>query len=215
MAQPSRRHQLPAAVAAVVRYQSLCSGIGSDHVAWGSLGWECAAFAEIDPQASGVLSTRFPDVPNHGDFTTLQGDEYGPIQLAVAGTPCQSFSLAGLRGGLADDRGNLALECLSFIRRARPRWVVWENVPGVLSSTSHTPADIRREDIHLGGGTAEPGDGGRIVHTHRYDAIEAHSFGCFLAGLSECGYGWAYRILDAQHTKFPTCLLYTSDAADE
>jgi DNA (cytosine-5)-methyltransferase 1 len=70
----------------------------------------------------------------HGDFTTIVGDEYEPIDLLVGGTPCQSFSIAGLRGGLDDDRGNLALEFLRLAQRTRPKWLVWENVPGVLSS---------------------------------------------------------------------------------
>jgi hypothetical protein len=73
-------------------------------------------------------------VPLNGDFTKIEGTEYGPVDLLVGGTPCQSFSVAGLRGGLGDDRGNLALEYLRLADRARPRWVVWENVPGVLSS---------------------------------------------------------------------------------
>lgn len=117
-----------------MRYLSVCSGIGSDHLAWGPLGWECAAFAEIDPQASAVLAHRFPDIPNAGDFTTIQGGEYGPIDLIAGGTPCQSFSVAGLRGGLDDRRGNLTLEYCRLVDRVRPTWFVWENVPGILSS---------------------------------------------------------------------------------
>lgn len=116
-----------------LRYLSVCSGIGSDAVAWHPLGWETAAFAEIDKQASAVLQHHFPDIPNLGDFTTIKADEYGPVDLLAGGTPCQSFSVAGLRGGLDDDRGNLALEFCRLAERVQPRWVVWENVPGVLS----------------------------------------------------------------------------------
>jgi DNA (cytosine-5)-methyltransferase 1 len=86
-----------------------------------------------------------------------------PIDLLVGGTPCQSFSVAGLRKGLADPRGNLMLTFLSIADKFRPKWVVWENVPGVLSS-----------------------NGGK-------------DFGTFLGALGELGYGFAYRVLDAQH----------------
>lgn len=112
----------------------MCSGIEAASVAWHPLGWEPAFFSEIEAFPRAVLKHRFPEVPIHGDFTTIKGDEYGPIDLLVGGTPCQSFSVAGLRGGLADDRGNLALEFLRLAQRTRARWLVWENVPGVLSS---------------------------------------------------------------------------------
>ena len=117
-----------------MRYLSVCSGIEAASVAWEPLGWKAAAFSEIEAFPRAVLAHRFPTVPLHGDFTTIKGDEYGPVDLLVGGTPCQSFSVAGLRGGLDDDRGNLALEYLRLADRARPRWLVWENVPGVLSS---------------------------------------------------------------------------------
>jgi DNA (cytosine-5)-methyltransferase 1 len=117
-----------------VRYGSVCSGIEAATAAWHPLGWEPAFFSEIEPFPRAVLAHHYPDVPLHGDFTTIQGDDYGPIDLLVGGTPCQSFSIAGLRGGLDDDRGNLALEFLRLAQRTRPKWLVWENVPGVLSS---------------------------------------------------------------------------------
>lgn len=117
-----------------MRYGSVCSGIEAATVAWHSLGWEPAFFSEIEPFPRAVLAHHYPQVPLHGDFTTIGADEYGAIDLLVGGTPCQSFSIAGLRGGLDDDRGNLALEFLRLADRKRPRWLVWENVPGVLSS---------------------------------------------------------------------------------
>lgn len=117
-----------------MRYLSVCSGIGSDHIAWGPLGWQCVGFAEIEPFASAVLAHRFDGVPNFGDFTCIEPDRVGVVDVLVGGTPCQSFSVAGLRAGLADARGNLALEFVRLARRCRARWVVWENVPGVLSS---------------------------------------------------------------------------------
>ena len=146
-----------------MRYGSVCSGIEAATVAWHPLGWEPAFFSEIEPAPRSVLAHHYPDVPCHGDFTTIGADQYGSIDLLVGGTPCQSFSVAGLRGGLDDDRGNLALEFLRLAQRTRPRWLVWENVPGVLSS-----------------------NGGR-------------DFGSILGALVECGYGFAYRVLDAQY----------------
>lgn len=117
-----------------MRYIDVCSGISAPTMAWKPLGWEAACFAEIEAAPRAVLSHHYPDVPLHGDFTEIKGTEHGAVDLLVGGTPCQSFSVAGLRGGLADDRGNLALQFARLADRARPRWVVWENVPGVLSS---------------------------------------------------------------------------------
>lgn len=148
------------------RYFSVCSGIEAATVAWHPLGWVPVGFAEIDAFPSAVLAHHFPSVPNHGDFTRVTAD-VGAVDLLVGGTPCQSFSIAGLRGGLADERGNLALEYLRLADRLRPRWLVWENVPGVLSS-----------------------NGGR-------------DFGAFLGALVELGYGFAYRVLDAQFFGVP------------
>jgi len=148
-------------------YGSVCSGIEAATVAWHPLSWKPAFFSEIEPAPRSVLSHHYPDVPLHGDFTTIGAEDYGPIDLLVGGTPCQSFSIAGLRGGLGDDRGNLALEYLRLADRKRPRWLVWENVPGVLSS-----------------------NGGR-------------DFGSILGGMAELGYGFAYRVLDAQFFGVP------------
>ena len=117
-----------------MRYGSVCSGIEAATVAWHPLGWEPAFFSEIDAFPRKLLGDHYPGVPLHGDFTTIGADEYGSIDLLVGGTPCQSFSIAGLRGGMDDERGNLALEYLRLADRKRPRWLVWENVPGVLSS---------------------------------------------------------------------------------
>jgi DNA (cytosine-5)-methyltransferase 1 len=115
-------------------YGSVCSGIEAATVAWEPLGWKPSFFSEIEAFPRAVLQHHYPNVPLHGDFTTIKENEYEPIQILVGGTPCQSFSIAGLRGGLDDDRGNLALEFLRLADRTRPRWLVWENVPGVLSS---------------------------------------------------------------------------------
>jgi len=119
-----------------VRYGSVCSGVEAASVAWEPLGWKPVFFSEIEKFPSQVLNHYWPDVPNEGDMTKFEewGYERGSIDVLVGGTPCQSFSVAGLRGGLGDDRGNLALTYCRMVDRLRPRWFVWENVPGVLSS---------------------------------------------------------------------------------
>jgi len=117
-----------------MRYLSVCSGIEAASVAWHPLGWKPVAFSEIEAFPSSVLSHRFPDVPNLGDMTKFKEWKIGPVDLLVGGTPCQSFSVAGLRKGLTDPRGNLMLTYGAIADRFKPRWIVWENVPGVLSS---------------------------------------------------------------------------------
>ena len=111
---------------------SVCSGIGGAELAFCGIAHHAFA-AEIDPFARAVLAHRVPDLKVHHDFTTIPASA-GPVDVLVGGTPCQSFSIAGLRGGMADERGNLALEFLRLAERLRARWVLWENVPGVLSS---------------------------------------------------------------------------------
>jgi len=115
-------------------YGSVCSGIEAATVAWSSLGWQPAFFAENDPAPSRLLALRFPDVPNLGDINDFKNWPDANLDVLVGGTPCQSFSVAGLRRGLADPRGNLALVYLAIAERYRPDWLVWENVPGVLSA---------------------------------------------------------------------------------
>jgi hypothetical protein len=126
-----------------MRYLSVCSGIEAATVAWHPLGWEPLAFSEIEPFPRAVLAHHYPGTPCYGDFTLLRDEPWiGQADLLVGGTPCQGFSVAGLRGSLDDDRSNL---CLEFVRLANaidvrrqelaldPAWVLWENVPGVLS----------------------------------------------------------------------------------
>jgi DNA (cytosine-5)-methyltransferase 1 len=114
-------------------YGSVCSGIEAATVAWEPLGFQPAWFAEIDQFCSALLAHHYPKVENRGDFTQIN-DTPSKIDILVGGTPCQSFSVSGRRGGLDDARGNLALEFCRLASRLRPRWIVWENVPGVLSS---------------------------------------------------------------------------------
>jgi len=148
-----------------LHYGSLCSGIEAATQAWHPLGWTPAFFSEVAPFPSAVLAHHYPHVPNLGDMTRFEDWPDHAIDLLVGGTPCQSFSVAGLRKGLADPRGNLMLTFGAVAQRYKPRWLVWENVPGVLSS-----------------------DGGR-------------DFGTFLGMLAELGYGFAYRVLDAQYVR--------------
>jgi DNA (cytosine-5)-methyltransferase 1 len=117
-----------------VRFASVCSGIDSASVAWCPLGWQPVLFSEIAPFPSAVLAHHYPQVPNLGDLNDFRSWPDAIFDVLVGGTPCQSFSVAGFREGLVDPRGNLALVYLEMLRRHRPRWFVWENVPGVLSS---------------------------------------------------------------------------------
>lgn len=121
-----------------MRYLSLFSGIEAASAAWVPLGWEPVAFAEVDQFPSAVLARRFPEVPNLGDVTKVDWGEWvgsnGIPDVLVGGSPCQSFSVAGLREGLAGASG-LMWEYVRAVREVRPRWLVWENVPGALSSS--------------------------------------------------------------------------------
>ena len=182
-----------------MRYGSLCSGIEAASVAWEPLDWQPAWFAEIEPFPCAVLNHHWPHVPNYGDMTRLVGKILnGTVEapdILVGGTPCQAFSVAGLRGSLDDERGNLTLvlirilDAIDFIRARNgqpPCILVWENVPGALSTKDN-------------------------------------AFGCFLGGLAgedmplePAGQKWtnagcvlghkrriAWRILDAQYFGVP------------
>lgn len=116
------------------RYISVCSGIEAATVAWRPLGWRAHWYSEIDAFPSAVLAHYYPETPNLGDMTKFREWPDADIDLLVGGTPCQSFSAAGFRKGLADPRGNLMLVYLAIASRYRPDWLVWENVPGVLST---------------------------------------------------------------------------------
>lgn len=172
-----------------MKYLSVCAGVCAATLAWKQLDWQCVGFSEIEAFPRAVLSHHYPEIPLYGDFTKIQtndGPQVGPVDLLVGGTPCQSFSMAGLRGGLDDARGNLMLEYLKLaVRLGRPK-LVWENVPGVLSSWSDDPDCEPQEDPD------RPG----------YEIVrQRHDFGCFLRALRELGYGFAYRVLDAQYVR--------------
>lgn len=178
-----------------MRFGSVCSGIEAASVAWEPLGWQAAWFSEIEPFPCAILKHHYPDVPNHGDMSTLpdriRAGEVKAPDLFCGGTPCQAFSVAGLRRSLDDDRGNLslvfcevanAIDAVRSTRGNKPCIVFWENVPGVLNT-------------------------------------DDNAFGCFLAGLAgetvplePAGRRWtdagvvlgptravAWRVLDAQY----------------
>ena len=147
-----------------MEYGSVCSGVEAATAAWHPLGWKPQWFSEIEKFPSAVLAHHYPDVPNLGDMTQFKEWPIDrSIDLLVGGTPCQSFSVAGLRKGLDDPRGNLMLTYLAIAAQYQPKWLVWENVPGVLSSQ------------------------------------RGRDFGTFLGALGQLGYGFAYRVLDAQY----------------
>jgi len=147
-----------------MRYGSVCSGVEAATAAWHPLGWTPQWFSEIEKFPSAVLAHHYPSVPNLGDMTQFKEWPIDrSIDLLVGGTPCQSFSVAGLRKGLDDPRGNLMLTYLAIAAQYQPKWLVWENVTGVLSSQ------------------------------------QGRDFGTFLGALGQLGYGFAYRVLDAQY----------------
>ena len=121
-----------------MRYFSVCSGIEAASVAWEKLGWTPMGFAEIEEFPSEVLKTRYPTVKNYGNLENYkQWDiEPGTIDVLVGGPPCQAFSVAGMREGMDDPRGNLSLIYFGLVKRLKPKWIVYENVPGLLSSKS-------------------------------------------------------------------------------
>ena len=151
-----------------MNYLSVCSGIEAATVAWHDMGWNPVGFSEIEKFPSQLLQHHYPNVNNFGDMTKYKEWKLNDtVGLLVGGTPCQSFSVAGLRKGLEDPRGNLMLTYLGIADHFKPKWLLWENVPGVLSS-----------------------NGGE-------------DFACLFKGMAELGYGFAYRVLDAQHFGVP------------
>lgn len=118
-----------------VKYISLFSGIEAATVAWQPLGWEPIAYAEVEPFPKAVLKQHYPNVPDLGDMTKVDWKQYHhAADVVVGGSPCQAFSIAGLRKALDDPRGQLMLEYLRACAEIDPEWIVWENVPGVLSA---------------------------------------------------------------------------------
>ena len=162
-----------------MRYASVCSGVEAASLAWESLGWTPAWFAQFDPEhnykngpdfPSAVLAARWPHVPNLGDMTKLNQHEVyhnEQFDLLVGGTPCQDDSIAGKRKGMDGKRGVIKDDFVRILEDKQPTWFVWENVPGVLSS-----------------------NGGK-------------NFSTFLGNLKAVGYSFCWRIIDAQYCGVP------------
>lgn len=166
---PAHAHTKIAAEVAMGQftYGSFCSGIESASVAWSELPWRLKFVSEINEHCLKVLDNHYPYVYNLGNMRYLDETKVPQTYLFIAGTPCQPFSIIGKRAGLDDPRGNLTEIYFRLVRTCLPRWVIWENVPGILSI-----------------------DKGR-------------TFGAILGSLAKCGYGFAYRVLDAQHFGVP------------
>jgi DNA (cytosine-5)-methyltransferase 1 len=180
-----------------MRFGSVCSGIEAASVAWEPLGWKAAWLAEIEPFPSAVLAHHYPDVPNLGDMTKLAGrilnGEIEAPDVFCGGTPCQAFSVAGLRKSLDDARGNLSLtfcEIANAIDNARsfrgldPSIIFWENVPGVLSTKDNAfgsfLAGIAGEDNALEPPRGKWTDAGYVLGPQRavaWRVLDAQYFG--------------------------------------
>lgn len=177
-------------------YGSICSGIEAATVAWAPLGWQPAFFSENEKFPCQLLAHRYGSnmpnepacqngVPNLGDMKNY--DKWGKhaIDVLVGGTPCQDFSIAGLRAGLAGDRSSLVIVYAKIARKYRPRWLVWENVPGVLTS---------------GGGQ----DFADILGLFTGRRVEKPESGWKNAGYVEGyenAYSVAWRVIDAQYAR--------------
>lgn len=161
---------------------SVCSGIEAATVALRCLGFKPQWFSEIDAFCCRLLNYYYPNVPNLGDMMGLHSNPIfneSVIDVLVGGTPCPSFSVAGLRRGMADDRGKLAFEYCRVLGTKRPRWFIWENVPGIFSSFSNEAASYEPE------------------------VWQSSDFAALLAVFQECGYSCAWRVLDAQYFGVP------------
>ena len=182
-----------------MRYLSLFSGIEAASVAWEPLGWEPVAFCEIDAFPSAVLAYHYPNVPNLGDITKVNWDDfkdkYGAVDLIVGGSPCQSFSVAGGREGL-DGESRLMYEYIRAVSEVRPTWFLWENVPGVFSTDAGRAFGILLDAMEeLGYGLA-------------WATLDAQFFGVaqrrrrvFLVGYLGAGGGSAAVLFDAESVR--------------
>ena len=177
-------------------YGSICSGIEAATVAWEPLGWKPAFFSEIEKFPCQLLAHRYGSnmpnepicangVPNFGDMNGYEQWPQHSIDILVGGTPCQDFSIAGLRAGLAGDRSSLVVVYAKIARKYRPRWLVWENVPGVLTSGGGQDfADIL--GLFTGRRVEKPKNGWRNA---------GYVAGC------ENAYSVAWRVIDAQYAR--------------
>lgn len=193
-------------------YASVCSGIEAATCAWDPLGWKPVWFSQYDPEnnyskqldfPSEVLLHHYPHVANLGDMLKIRDSKIyhdEQFDVLVGGTPCQGFSIAGLRGGLDDERSNLSLEFVRILIEKRPSWFVWENVPGVITSVSGEEAWTDGESEEEFGGTSS--DFARIISAFTGRDIADQDFekaGCVEGEF----YSIAWRILDSQYFGVP------------
>lgn len=174
-----------------MRYVSVFSGIEAASVAFYSLGWEPMAFSEVDEFPCAVLAHRFPHVPNLGDIRKVDWKPYrGRVDLVVGGSPCQSFSIAGKREGLQGESG-LMFEFIRCVREVRPRWFLWENVPGALSSERGAAFGQLLHELADGGGY---GCAWRVLDAQFFGVAQRRRR-LFLVGRSGNGFREACQVL--------------------
>jgi len=195
-----------------LRYVSVCSGIEAATVAWHPIWWKPVWFSQYDPEnnyakgldfPSETLKHHYPEIPNLGDMLKLRDQKIyhdEQFDLLVGGTPCQGFSIAGLRGGLDDERSNLSLEFVRILTEKQPSWFVWENVPGVITSVSGEEPWTDGESEEEYGGTTS--DFASIISAFTGRDIADQDFekaGCISGEL----YSIAWRIFDSQYFGVP------------
>lgn len=156
-------------------FGSLFAGIGGLDLGLERAGFECRWQVEFDPTCTQVLSRHWPDVKRFGDVTQVRGEDLEPVDLIVGGWPCQDLSLAGRRAGLAGRRSGLFFEFMRLVDELSPEWILAENVPGLLSAG------------------CKPKCPGGCVRTH------GGAMGSVIGSLADRGYGYAWRVLDAQY----------------
>jgi DNA (cytosine-5)-methyltransferase 1 len=192
-----------------MKYASVCSGIEAATVAWHPLGWTPVWFSQFDPEhnyakgpdfPSAVLAHHYPSVPNLGNMLELRNHKIyhdEQFNILVGGTPCQGFSIAGLRGGLRDERSNLSLEFIRILDNKRPDWFVWENVPGVITTGAGSEDENEQED-----GGASSSDFAQLLSAFTGREIATQEFE--KAGVIEGEfYSIAWRILDSKYFGVP------------
>ena len=181
---------------------SLFDGIGGFPLAAVHCGGVPVWASEIEPFPMRVTKLRFPDMIHVGDITKLDGAKLPPVDVICGGSPCQDLSVAGLRKGLAGERSGLFMDQVRIVKEMRaederrgvsddfirPRYLVWENVPGAFSSANGE--DFRaviEEIVHIKDSTC---------HVPRPDTGRWESAGAAILGDQ---FSLAWRVLDAQY----------------
>lgn len=156
-------------------YGSLFAGIGGIDLGLERAGFECKWQVEFDPQCQGILARHWPDVARYGDVTEVKGEDLEQVDVLVGGWPCQDLSVAGKRAGLGGRRSGLFFEFMRLVDELSPQWILAENVPGLLSAGCKPKCD------------------GGCIPTH------GGAMGTVVGSLADRGYGFAWRVLDAQY----------------